>query len=195
MKKKLLIAMIALNLIIILTNSVLAQSTASMPVIPVSLSIGGEGVISNNHIPVRANVKAVRHFNKRYNGQAARWYESQNELIAKFSADSIRTVVGYAKQGRWLYTIKHYGESQMPVDLRHIIRSEYYDFQIQLINEVVVPQHKGEIYLVHLVNRDGEHRIIRYSGEGLEIVRQFSEYRSTELAAVQPCTSPITAGN
>jgi len=192
MKQILKIALLVVSLVMLFTNAAMAQNSTPLSAMPMSLSIAQEGVVGNNALPLRVNVKAVRHFNKHYNGRQAEWYQARNEYIAKFAEDSIRTVIGYAKQGRWLYTIKHYGEDQMPRDLRHLIKSEYYDFDIQLINEVVLPTSKSGIYLVHLVNNAGLHYILRYSDEGIETVKKFQEYRSSELGGIQPATKELS---
>ena len=38
--------------------------------------------------------------------------------IARFSANSIKTMVAYGKHGNWFYTIQRYDEKNLPANVR-----------------------------------------------------------------------------
>ena len=54
----------------------------------------------------------------------------------------------YNKKGRLLYTIDYYGEKGLPVAVRSIVKSEYYDYAIVSVEEVKVDGR--QIYLVDM---------------------------------------------
>lgn len=152
-----------------------AQTQSPRAGMPVSLSIAQEGLILNASMPSRVNVRALRHFNKTFAGRKADWYDTDKVFQAKLSNDSVRTVVGYSKQGRWLYTINHYSEKQMPAEMRHVVKSEYYDYSIDLINEVKTPSNRNKVYLIHIQNHLKHHKLLRFSDQGLEVIKTYFE--------------------
>ena len=54
----------------------------------------------------------------------------------------------YNKKGRLLYTIDYYGEKGLPVAVRAVVKSEYYDFSIVSVEEVKLDGR--HIYLVDM---------------------------------------------
>ncbi|MHA4846039.1 hypothetical protein ACX0G7_17820 [Flavitalea antarctica] len=174
MKKEAILTTLIVLAVLFLANNGIAQTKSPQTGMSISLSIVEDGLVINDVAPVRVNAKAMRDFSKRFSGKEANWTSTGNVFQAKFSEEKSRTVVGYGKMGRWLYTIKHYSEKEMPRDLRHMIKSEYYDYKIDLINEVRIPQSKNEIYIIHIHNGE-EHKILRYSDEGVELVKTYSD--------------------
>jgi hypothetical protein len=173
-KYAILTAMIVLA-VLLLANNGIAQTKTPQPGMAISLSIVEDGLVINDVAPTRVNTKAMRDFSRRFNGKQADWTTNGDLFQAKFSDKAIKTVVGYGKMGRWLYTIKHYSEKEMSRDIRHIVKSEYYDYKIDVIDEVRIPQSKNEIYLIHIYNDEKVHKILRYSDEGIEIVKTYNE--------------------
>jgi hypothetical protein len=161
--------------ILFLANKGIAQTKTPQPAMAISLSIVEDGLVFNDVAPVRVNARAMRDFSKRFAGKQANWTSTGEVFLAKFSDETIRTVVGYGLMGRRLYTIKHYSEKEMPRELRHLVKSEYYDYKIDLINEVRIPQSKNEIYIIHLENEEKQHKILRYSDEGIELVKVYND--------------------
>ena len=59
------------------------------------------------------------------------------------------TMVFYNNRGQRLYTIRNYDETKLPKDVRHVVKSTYYDYAITLVQEI--EDAAGTItYLVHL---------------------------------------------
>ena len=50
--------------------------------------------------------------------------------IAKFTADSVKTIVAYGIRGAWHYTLRYYNEKKLPHDVRTIVKRTYYDYDI-----------------------------------------------------------------
>ena len=138
-----------------------------------------EGMITNAPIAARVNVRAARDFDKRFRGRPATWQQSNDVIIAMFRADSVTTFAGYGKSGNWLYTIRCLSEWLIPQKIRHEVRSMYYDYQINLVYELVVPRNKNKVYLFYVTDMNSKQqlsqKVIRWSENGVEIVKSSTQ--------------------
>jgi hypothetical protein len=102
--------------------------------------------------------KAVREFVRSYkNVSNEKWYNVQDGFIAMFILDDINYRVDYDKKGNWLHTIRTYNENKLPSDVRHLVKSSYYDYNIIVVQEIEIPWEpfmdfatEPFIYIVHL---------------------------------------------
>ena len=86
---------------------------------------------------IHVNERALKNFQKKFPGAIdPYWYEVFDGFIASFKKDSVTTKVAYDKKGRLQYAINYYGEKMMPRELRHIVKSVYYDYSIVSVAEV-----------------------------------------------------------
>ena len=96
------------------------------------------------------STRAAGDFVKRYSGAAdAKWYKTDDGYIVKFLLKDIKHKSAYDKSGTWVYTIKHYDESKMPRDIRHIVKRQYYDYTISQVEEVNYLNNPVS-YIVHM---------------------------------------------
>ncbi|HEY1872429.1 MAG TPA: hypothetical protein VGG71_15300 [Chitinophagaceae bacterium] len=96
---------------------------------------------------------AIRNFHKSYkNVSNEQWFELPNEFVVMFSLDDINYQVAYNKKGNLDYTIRTYSEEKMPKDLRHIVKSTYYDYAINLVQEIERPN-ESTVYLIQLTDK------------------------------------------
>lgn len=93
------------------------------------------------------NSKAVKNFSKSYKNNAA-WFEITDGYMAVFNEGGIKTKVYYDKKGRLIGQIRSYEEDKLPRDIRHQVRSKYYDFHINYVNELTAL--KTTVYLVKI---------------------------------------------
>ena len=87
------------------------------------------------------NARALKEFSKAFKTATnASWYEipGGSGFVAKFKQDGIDTRVNYDRKGRWTGTILTYTEAHLPKDVRHMVKSNYYDYNIFLVQEVKV---------------------------------------------------------
>ena len=87
------------------------------------------------------NARALKEFSKTFKTAAnASWYEMPGGkgYVAKFNQDGVETRVNYDHKGRWTGTILTYTEAHLPRDVRHMVKSNYYDYSIFLVQEVKV---------------------------------------------------------
>jgi hypothetical protein len=87
--------------------------------------------------PASVNMKALKDFNKTFKEvDDANWFKTKEGFIAQFKKDGISTRVDYNRKGRFLAMIRYYDENKLPKDVRHLVRSNYYDYKINLVIEV-----------------------------------------------------------
>ena len=86
--------------------------------------------------PASVNTKAVKNFNKSFKGVDANWFQTKEGSIAEFKKDGIVTRIDYDHKGRFIAMIRHYSEDKLPRDVRHLVKSTYYDYNIFLVVEV-----------------------------------------------------------
>src|SRR5262249_180736 len=96
------------------------------------------------------NPKAVRDFMRSYKSVSnEKWYELPDALVVMFNCGSIKYRVDYDKRGIWLHTIRIYDENTLPKDIRHLVKSSYYDYVIRLVHEIETPRYTFT-YIVQL---------------------------------------------
>ena len=77
------------------------------------------------------------------------WFPVKEGNLVRFKQDSTACRVFYDSRGRWVYTVKWYGEKEMPKRVRALIKSTWYDYTITQVDEV----HQGFdpiVYIVHM---------------------------------------------
>jgi hypothetical protein len=95
------------------------------------------------------NEKAAKHFSKSYDKQSnASWFALDDGFVAIFSEDGIKTKAYYDPKGRPVGEVRTYKEDKLPKEIRHMVKSTYYDFNIIVVNEVSVGNAK--VYLVKI---------------------------------------------
>jgi len=80
---------------------------------------------------------AVRNFMKDYKYVAnAKWSKLGNGYyVVNFTVDSIRTRIVYDRAGNCENIVRYYFENRLPPEVRHLVKSTYYDFSIYHIIE------------------------------------------------------------
>ena len=128
----------------------------------------GKSISKNTSVMVdRNNLKPrlVKNFLRTFkNVSDEKWFELQDGHIAMFSRNDIDYQVAYDKKGKWLRTIRSYSEAKLSGDLRHTVKSIYYDYEINLVQEIETPndpityiiQLNGKTELIQLRISDGE---------------------------------------
>ena len=141
-----------------------AQGNSVAPSFDASKSLAPSPAISTAHF------RAMKDFNKNYKTAAnAQWRQISDGFIADFTLDGIKTRSAYSKKGNWVYTIKYYGEKDLPKDVRKLVKSTYFDFSIIQVEEVQVTENLA--YLVHI--QDGKDwKIIRVVDGEMDVYKE-----------------------
>ena len=118
------------------------------------------------------NTKAVRNFIRKYKNVAdARWFKSANGLlVAYFISDSIQNWVFYNDRGDCEFSLRHYTEEKMPYDIRHLVKSKYYDYSIYHIAETT--RNEKIAYTIKLEDKKSW-KTIRVTDGEMEVIEEF----------------------
>jgi hypothetical protein len=113
------------------------------------------------------SIAAVRDFTRRFKtGAAPYWLKlTDGGWAAKFDESHIKYLVSYTRNGNWTYTIREYSEKQLPREVRHLIRSTYYDYAITGVSEVEQYNIAGIVYITYLEDETSFLSIMVHEGE------------------------------
>jgi hypothetical protein len=123
------------------------------------------------------NPRAVRHFISVYkNVPDVKWLKSVDGLfVARFTDKNIQTCVMYNEKGHYEYTLRNYKEDKLPTEVRHLVKSNYYDFSIFYISEVE-KNNKSTTYTIGLEDRRSKdnilYKIIRVRDGKMEVLKE-----------------------
>jgi hypothetical protein len=130
--------------------------------------------MSTGH-PNNVHIKAMRDFLKRNKTAGeVKWIIIDKGYVVKYSGENksrCRTV--YNSKGNYLYTVKQYNEDAMPREVRKLLKSQYYDYAISLVEEIHVPA-KPVIYLVHVQDETSLKNIRVCEGE-MEVIEEYQK--------------------
>lgn len=94
---------------------------------------GGSRIIPINEV----NMNAVRDFSKKFSkAEDAIWVDNEAGTSVYFVLGGYKMRCTYDKGGKREYTLKYYDDASMPKELRHLVKSTYYDFNIIQVTEV-----------------------------------------------------------
>ena len=104
-------------------------------------------IVSENEVSIRS----VRDFRKSYaTAKDVKWVTHKNGASVFFTDGGVKMRSSYHTNGRKEYTLKYYEESQMAPALRHRVKSQYYDYRIIIVTEVMTLHQT--YYLVKMEN-------------------------------------------
>jgi len=96
--------------------------------------------------------RAVRNFARTYwNASDANWVTYPGGYVVFFSKNGISSRAYYTRSGELECTIRQYTEKDMPADIRHMVKSAYYDYSIFLVNEIT--NQGGTSYVVKIEDK------------------------------------------
>jgi hypothetical protein len=109
--------------------------------------------LNSSHFTSRVDPVVIRSFFKTYEDVSdEKWLKVRNGFVAMFNRADINYQVAYDKKGNLVYTVETYSEEKMPKDLRHIVKSTYYDYSINLVQEIERPNDQL-VYIIHLIGK------------------------------------------
>jgi hypothetical protein len=169
MKKLFLTSFTAIPLLISINNIANGQLKNNDVRLAGNFTLFKKGNSENSPFVNRVNPSVIRNFTQQYKDVAnEKWFEIQNGFVAMFNLNGIDYQVAYDKKGGSLHTIRSYGEGKLSQDLRHVIKSSYYDYDITLVQEIEKPidlvtyivQLTGKTELINLRISDGEMQVL-----------------------------------
>jgi len=117
--------------------------------------------IRNNSV---LNTRALKNFSKNFKeSENAEWLKIDNTIKAQYIKDGVETNVFYNLKGKWIGNIRTYKGDKLPEDIRHRIRSTYYDYRIFHVQEITVRDKTA--YLVNIEDKNFSKTIRIADGE------------------------------
>ncbi len=108
--------------------------------------------------------RALRLFEKDYKTvEKVNWFVIEEGYMAKFTVDGVVNKVYYGKNGNWIGSTQQYNEVRLSKEVRHIVKRNYYDFEISTVVEIetagkiayyVVMQNSAECLKVRVMDRE-----------------------------------------
>ena len=185
MKKLFLACCIKVLLVLTITKSSNAQNLNSTVIPDLQSFTEKPATSSRDSGSLRLNERnsqAVRNFARDFkNVSDARWIKSANGFVAYFIQDYIQNWIVYNEKGSQEFMIRDYYEEKLPLNVRHTVKSVYYDFSIYCVNEITV---KGiTIYVVTLKNKANDKtfwkKVQVVDGE-MELMKEYSQKTGQE---------------
>src|ERR1022692_1396105 len=117
--------------------------------------------------------KAINDFNKVFKGATAvSWYAIKDGFLAVFTQDNNFNRAFYNKKGNLNATITYYDGKKLPHDIRAMVKSTYYDYDIPYVEEVHA---EGKVvYIIHLEDEKSWKKL-RVSEDGMELIEDFNK--------------------
>jgi len=173
--KKILLTSIS-GMVLLVSTVVVNGQLASNHVKPSERFIISNKPESENYLGVVGRVKppVIRSFLKTYkNVSGEKWIEVKEGFVALFNLNDIDYQVAYTKRGNPIRTIRSYNEDKMAPDVRHVVKSTYYDFEINRVHEIETP-HDPITYVVQLVGKNELINLEIHDGE-MEVLQSFNK--------------------
>ncbi len=118
-------------------------------------------------------IKAVRNFIRDFeNVSDVIWRQSANGSAAYFTMNGIKTRVFYHKNGDYQSMIKYYYEDKLAPEIRHLVKSSFYDFSIYGITEL--NKNGQTIYEIKIEDKTSWKTIRIMNGE-MEIKEEYNK--------------------
>lgn len=125
-------------------------------------------LINEGSNTVSSNLKVANDFIKTFKNPAnVFWSDIANGNLAEFIKGGITTKVFYDRKGKCSGVLCSYLEVKMPGDIRHLIKRQYYDFNIYYVQEVNVADKTA--YLIKIEDKTYMKTIRILDGEMKEL--------------------------
>jgi hypothetical protein len=124
-----------------LAGNSFAQKESYKELSPIVVSAGS----SSSAISAKLN----KAFNQQFKGAThLRWYEVEKKYLVKFIMNDRENRALLTKNGQIVYHISYGTETFLPQDVRHIVKSKYYDQNISRV--LNVKQNERNIWVISL---------------------------------------------
>jgi hypothetical protein len=118
-----------------------------------------EGKFKNNKLYKNdIDSRARRDFSNNYkNVTDEKWTVTDEGFNVNFTIDEVKYSVRYDKKGYRLFTLRKYSEKNLPKNIRTLVRSNYFDYNIKSVDEISKPL----MSIVYVVLLEGDKEWIK----------------------------------
>ena len=114
------------------------------------------------------SLKALKNFDKSFHQVSdTKWFKVPGGVIANFLSKDIDFRIVYDENGKWLYNLLTYSDDNLPSDVRSLIKSRYYDYQIEYCNEYQLSN--STVYIIKMTD-DNSIKTIRVVDGEIEVI-------------------------
>ena len=114
---------------------------------------------------------ALRDFAKSFkNVTNEKWYKVSDGFMASFNDNGIETKVAYDRKGVFHCILRTMNESQVPSDIRAIVKSKYYDYKILVAYEIT---HDSDPVYIFKIEDSKTLKMLRIANEEIEVVTDY----------------------
>jgi Tfp pilus assembly protein PilV len=103
------------------------------------------------------------------------WTKVKDGFSVRFISDGIRTTIYYDQKGNWAASLKYYGEEKMLQEIRHIVKSTYYDYNIVYTQEIETTDSDGVPTYVVCVEDKTKIKMIRVRDGEMSEWKEFAK--------------------
>ena len=122
------------------------------------------------------STRALRDFaytHKNVTGES--WTKLKDGFSVKFISEGVRTTIYYNRKGIWTGSVKIYGEEKMLRDVRHVVKSAYYDYNIVYAQEIETIDSEGVPTYVVCVDDKTNIKMIRIRDGEMSVWKEFTK--------------------
>jgi len=120
--------------------------------------------------------RAVKDFmNTHKNVTGESWMKTKDGFSVRFNSDDVRTTIYYDKKGNWSGSIKIYGEEKLLREVRHVVKSTYYDYNIVYAQEIETIDSEGVPTYVVCVDDKTKIKMIRIRDGEMSEWKEFTK--------------------
>jgi hypothetical protein len=101
------------------------------------------------------------------------WAKINDGFSTRFISNDIRTTIYYNKKGNWVGTVKYYSEDKMLHEIRHAVKSKYYDYNILYTQEVETADSEGVPTYVISLEDETTIKLIRISAGEMGVWKEY----------------------
>lgn len=118
------------------------------------------------------NKKAFRNFTREHkNVPDAKWFKSANGFfVVNFISEDIGSWIYYSKKGDYEFMIRQYNEEKLPREVRHLVKTNYFDFNIYHVTEI---NRNSKTAFVVKIEDKTYWKTIKIVGDEMELVDAF----------------------
>ncbi len=118
-------------------------------------------------------VKAFVSTHKNVTGES--WAKMKDGFSVRFISEGIKSTIYYDKKGNWTGSLKYYGEEKMPREVRQIVKSTYYDYNIVYTQEIETADSDGVPTYVVCVDDKTKIKMIRISAGEMSAWKEYTK--------------------
>jgi hypothetical protein len=131
------------------------------------ISLDAASELSSNEV----NVKAVKNFTKQFGtNNTAKWYQTSDAFVAGFVENGIETKAIYDLKGNWHSMLRTYSEDKMPFDVRDLVKSTYYDYNIMVVYEIT---HPDNVTYILKIEDSKKIKTLRVTDGNMEVIGDY----------------------